>query len=177
MLGWSPESTEAMLSAVLRRQQNRTLSAAPLVGPKLITHYFSKSAALTRGAPGTSSSNNETDGVCDAPDEVVLPSKRARKATARLITKAPSQAPSNQICDTLSSQSMSVDPTLSELPSRCERRKVARRNKATKKPIRAVHNPPVASGVAPTSTTKTRANRGRRVVVTRVALSEDEGDE
>lgn len=70
MLGWSPESTEAMLSAVLRRQQNRTLSAAPLVGPKLITHYFSKSAALTRGAPGTSSSNNETDGVCDAPDEV-----------------------------------------------------------------------------------------------------------
>lgn len=175
MLGWSPENTEAMLSAVLRRQQNRTLSAAPLIGPKLITHYFSKSATLTRGVPGTSSSNNETDGVCDAPDEVALPSKRARKAAARLRTKPspqpPTPHPNNQTCDTLSSQSVSVDPTLSELPSRC------RRNKATKKSLRAVHNTPVASGVAPVTTTKTRANRGRRVVVERVALSDDEGDE
>ncbi|VDP85287.1 unnamed protein product [Echinostoma caproni] len=49
----------------LKRQQQRSLSAAPLTGPQLITHYFAKAAT-----PTNSSSTEVPDGKCEVPDEV-----------------------------------------------------------------------------------------------------------
>ncbi|KAG5441870.1 hypothetical protein CSKR_106316 [Clonorchis sinensis] len=142
-----------MIRAVLNRQQKRFMGGSQL--NSLITKFFRPSEP-----PAVHSSSPSTE----PPDEVTLPSKRARKAVSSLVKKA-------QIGDnkTESSDSKSVlklgEPT--ELPY-------------LQRPRRKRKEPSVDSVTKTVRQQKARngkfAQPSRRVV-SRVSLSEDENDD